>query len=136
MGGKNQLYLYYLLMLVTTIAHIFEEIWGHFWILEVIGLKWFLILNSFLIFIPFLIFYFVLNEKHWAYQLGTVYAGVMGIQGIGHNLGFLLMGSYYGGFAGGITGVFLSFFSIPLIYHLLKSMPPRDIQSKNHETNY
>ncbi|MFX0120984.1 MAG: hypothetical protein ACFFB2_18915 [Promethearchaeota archaeon] len=110
-------------MLVTTVAHIFEEIWGWFWIFEILGLKWFLILIWFLLFIPFIIFYFILLEKRWAYQPGIVYAGFMDIQGIGHNLGFLLMESYYGGFAGGVIGVVLTCLSIPLIYYILKTIP-------------
>jgi len=48
----------------------------------------------------------------------------MGIQGVGHNLGTLITGSYYGGFSGGFTGVILTCLSIPSIYYLLKTMPP------------
>ncbi|MFX0085568.1 MAG: hypothetical protein ACFFAU_07835 [Candidatus Hodarchaeota archaeon] len=121
--NQYRFYLFYILMLVTTVAHIFEEIIGNFWILEVIGLEIFLLLNWLLFCIPFLIFYFVLLEKRYAYKLSIIFVIFMGIQGIGHNLGTLITGSYYSGFAGGYTGVVFIFLSIPSIYYILKTMP-------------
>jgi hypothetical protein len=48
----------------------------------------------------------------------------MGLQGVGHNLGYLATGAYIGGFAGGITGVFLFFISISLFRALRRARPP------------
>ncbi|MFX0060819.1 MAG: hypothetical protein ACFFC7_01390, partial [Candidatus Hermodarchaeota archaeon] len=88
-------------------------------------LGWFLIINWMLYCIPIIFFYFVLCEKRWGHQMGILYAGFMGIQGIGHNVATLITGTYFGGFAGGLTGIALTCISIPLIYYLLKTMPSK-----------
>jgi hypothetical protein len=120
---KNGIVLFYLLMLVFHIAHVFEEIWGRFWILNRIGLGWFLSINWILICIPMALLYFVLNQKRWAYKLSIIYAGIMGLQGIGHNIMTLATGDYFNGFAGGYSGLGMLLISIPLIYYLRKGMP-------------
>jgi hypothetical protein len=109
-------------MLVTHVAHIMEETWGRFWILNHIGLGWFLTINWVLLCIPVILFYFVLNNKRWAYILSIIYAAFMAIQGIGHNVITIITGKYFNGFAGGFTGIGLFIIGSALFYYLLKEI--------------
>ena len=107
-------------MLVNHVAHVFEEIWGRFWLLNKVGLQLYLTINLVLFCIPVLLFYFILNEKRWAYKLGILYAGFMGLQGIGHNIATIITGKYFDGFAGGYTGIGMLIIGSALIYYFLK----------------
>ena len=120
---RNRVILLYLLMLVGHVAHVFEEVWGRFWILNKVGLGMYLSINWALFCIPVLLFYFVLNNKRWAYILSILYAGFMGLQGIGHNVAAIITGRYFNGFAGGYTGIALLVISLPMVYFLFKSTP-------------
>jgi hypothetical protein len=119
---KNKIIILYLLLLLFHIAHVFEEVWGHFRAIDVYGLGLFLILNWIFIIIPAVIFYYLLNEKRQAYILSIVYAGLMILNGLGHNIATLSTGKYFGGFAGGFTGIAFIFIGPPLIYFLSKSI--------------
>jgi hypothetical protein len=117
---------FYLLMLVGHVAHILEEIWGRFWLIDSFyGLGWFLVANWVLFCIPVIFFYFVLHQKRWAFYLSIIYAGVMILNGIGHNIATLVTGSYFGGFAGGYTGLGLIVIGIPMIYYLRQALAVR-----------
>lgn len=122
--NKSRGYLLYLLMLVGHIAHIFEEIWGRFWLINLIGgLGWFLLLNWALFCIPVALFYFVLLGKRRAFYLSIIYAGIMILNGIGHNIATLVTRRYFNGFAGGFSGIIFIVLGPFLIYYLLKGMP-------------
>jgi hypothetical protein len=121
--NKNKIVIIYLLMLVNHVAHVFEEAWGRFWIMDsIFGPGWFLALNWVLFCIPVALFYFVLQNKKWALQLSIVYAGIMILNGIGHNVATVITGRYFGGFAGGFTGIGLVIIGSALIYYLLKEI--------------
>jgi hypothetical protein len=120
--NKNRIALFYLFMLLAHVAHVFEEIWGQFWLVKKIGLGWYLAGNWILLSIPVVLFFFVLNDKKWAYILSAVYAGFMGLQGIGHNIATIITGRYFNGFAGGYTGIVLLIISLPMIYYLIKGI--------------
>jgi len=36
--NKNKVIIFYLLLIVNHVAHVFEEVWGRFWILNEVGL--------------------------------------------------------------------------------------------------
>jgi hypothetical protein len=119
--NDKQVVALYLLVLLGHVAHVFEEVWGRFWLMEAVyGLGWFLVANWALFCIPVVIFYFILQEKRWAYGLGMVYAGVMTLNGLGHNAATLLTGRYFGGFAGGYTGIAFLILG-PLLIHFLRA---------------
>jgi len=121
---KNKITFFYLLILVVHIAHIFEETWGRFFLIDaVLGLGWFLITNWVLFCIPVVFFYFVLNDKPWAYYLSMVYAGIMVLNGVAHTFAMIITGRYFNGFAGGYTGVGLILVGSPMIYYLRMGMP-------------
>jgi len=122
---SNKVIVLYLLLLVAHVAHIFEETWGRFWILNHVGLGWYLSLNWVLFCIPVMLFYFVLMHKTWAYRLSIVYAAFMALQGIGHNFMTIITGNYFDGFAGGYTGIGLLIIGPVLIYYLLKEIQTR-----------
>jgi hypothetical protein len=113
-----------LVMLTGHVAHIFEEIWGRFWLIDVFyGLGWFLVVNWVLFCIPVMLLYFVFQRKRWASTLGMIYAIIMIANGIGHNLGTLVTGRYFGGEAFGFTGIGLVLIGLPLLYTLWQDMP-------------
>lgn len=120
--NKNKIVICFLLMLITHVAHVFEETLGRFWILNKVGLGFFLTINCALFCIPVVIFYFVLNKYHWAYKLSLVYAAFMVLQGIGHNVETIISGRYFDGFAGGYSGIGLAVIGSALIYYLLKGI--------------
>jgi hypothetical protein len=114
----------FLLMLVGHVAHILEEVWGRFWLIQTVyGLGWFLIGNWLLFCIPAALLYGVLQRKRYAYILSIVYAGVMILNGLGHNIATVMTGRYFDGFAGGYTGIGLVFVGLPMIHFLHKAMP-------------
>jgi hypothetical protein len=103
---KNKVTFFYLLMLVAHLAHIFEETWGRFFLIDaVFGLGWFLVTNWLLFCILVVFFYFVLNDKPWAYYMRIVYAGIMVLNGVAHAAATITTGKYFNGFAGGYTGI-------------------------------
>jgi hypothetical protein len=121
---KNKVIVLYLLMLVGHVAHIFEETWGRFFLIDsAFGLGWFLVINWVLFCIPVVFFYFVLNDKPWAYYLSMVYAGIMFLNGLVHNIATIVTGKYFNGFAGGYTGIGLIVIAPLMIYYLRQEMP-------------
>ncbi len=111
-------------MLTGHVAHVMEETWGRFWLIDAVyGLGWFLLINWFLFCIPIVFFYFVLQGRRWAYQMSVLYAALMALNGAGHNVATIVTGRYFGGFAGGYTGIALMLIGLPMIYYLWKNMP-------------
>jgi hypothetical protein len=111
-------------MLVGHVAHFLEEAWGQFWLIDAFyGLGWFLVANWVLFCIPVVVFYFVLHEKRWAFCLSMIYAGIMILNGVGHNIATIVTGRYFGGFAGGYTGIGLLLIGPPMIHYLRRGMP-------------
>jgi hypothetical protein len=122
----------FLSALTGQVSHIFEEVWGRFWLINAFhGLGWFLLANWILFCIPTILFYFVLLEKRWAYKLSMIYAAVLVVNGIGHNMGTLFTGEYFGGFAGGFTGIAFVFIGPAMIYYLRKEMPGNKVCTDN-----
>jgi hypothetical protein len=111
-------------MLVVHVGHVLEEIGGRFWIMStVLGLGWFLVVNWILFCIPVALFYGVLRGKHWAYTLSMVYAAIMTLNGVGHNVATLVTGRYWDGFAGSVTGIGLTLIGLSLLCLLRKERP-------------
>jgi len=122
--NNSKVILFYLLTLVGHVAHFLEEIWGRIWLMDAFyGLGWFLVADWVLFSIPVVVFYFVLHEKRWAFYLSMIYAGIMILNGVGHNIATLVIGKYFGGFAGGYTGIGLLVIGPPMIHHLRKGLP-------------
>jgi hypothetical protein len=116
---NKKIIFFYLLLLLFHVAHVMEEAWGRFWLMnEIFGLGWFLVINWFLFSIPVFIFYFLLQNKKPAVYLALIYAVIMVINGLGHNIMTLATGKYFGGYAGGFTGIFLILTGVPLAYML------------------
>jgi hypothetical protein len=124
-ADKNHIYnkviLFYCLMLAAHFAHVLEEIWGSFWLLNIVGLAWYLIINWLLFCIPLGLFYYTLKRNLWAYNFSIVYALFMAIQGIGHLLLIFITGQYFDGYAGGFTGIALFIVGVPMVYYLRKA---------------
>jgi hypothetical protein len=111
----------FLALLAVHVAHVFEEVWGRFQPLErIFGLGWFLILNWVLLAAPMTIFLFILLKKRPAYILGMIYAGLMAVNGLGHNIGLAATGRYFGGFAGSISGIPMIILGAMLLRALLE----------------
>ena len=124
--GNGKVIPLFLLMLVAHVAHILEETWGRFWLIDAVyGLGWFLAANWLLLCIPVVLLYFVLREKRPAYVLSMVYAVIMIFNGVGHNVATAVSGRYYGGFAGGYTGIGLLLIGMPMLYYLWQEKPAR-----------
>ena len=121
---RSRLIPLYLLMLVAHVAHVFEEVWGRFWVMDVLfGPEWFLAINWLLFCIPMAFFYYVLQEKRWAYRMSYLYAGFMILNGIVHNVATIWAGKYFGGFAGGYSGIAFILIGPPMIYYLREGSP-------------
>lgn len=118
----NRIIALFLLMLVFHVAHVFEEVYGRFWILNNVGLKWFLIINWILFLFPVFFFYLLLSGYKYSFYLGMLYSIIMIINGVMHNVAYFVTGKYFDGFAGGITGLFLILIGIPLFFNLKKQI--------------
>ncbi len=111
-------------MLTVHIGHVTEEILGQFFLIEKVGgLPQFLAINIFLFIVVLLLFVAVLKKKRWAYILSIIYAAIMIVNGLGHNVATILSGRYYDGFAGGFSGIALVLIGSPLVYFILKGIP-------------
>jgi len=119
---NNKVIVFYLFMLIIHVAHVFEEIWGRFWLLNKVGLGLYLTINCLLFCIPVILFYFILMNKRWAYMISVLYATFMILQGFGHIIATIISGKYFDGFAGGYTGIGLLIIGSALNYHLLKGL--------------
>ena len=119
---SNKIILAYLLLLLFTVGHQFEEAWGGFWISKVMGLGWFLAGNWLLLCIPFTFFYFFLREKRWAYYAGVLYGAFMTLNGAGHIILTLVTGRYFDYAAGAASGVALIILGPILTYLLIKQI--------------
>jgi len=118
MSLRNRMVLFYLLLLLFTVGHMFEEAWGRFWIANSLGLGWFLLINWLLLCIPVAIFFFILMDKRWAYYTGIVYALFMTFNGAGHILLTLVTGRYFDFAAGAVSGIGLVILG-PIVTYLL-----------------
>jgi hypothetical protein len=49
------------------------------------------------------------------------------LNGIGHNMATLITGKYFGGFAGGFTGIGLVIIGSALLYYLVKEIRTRTV---------
>lgn len=123
--SKKRLVAPYMAMLLAHQAHVYEEVWGGFFLMGVYGLGSFLLINWLLFCVPAILFYGVLLDKRWAYPLSLIYVGFMAVQGIGHNLLALITGRYFGGFAGGISGLAMFAIGVPLFLALRRNRPSR-----------
>ena len=126
MSPRNKIILAYLMLLLFTVAHQFEEAWGGFWISKVLGLGWFLAINWLLLCIPFTILYFILLEKRWAYYTGAIYGVFMTLNGAGHIILALVSGKYFDFAAGAVSGAALIIAGPILTYLLIKRARSRD----------
>lgn len=126
---KNKIILLYLLLLTFHVAHILEETWGHFWIMDkIFGIDLFLLLNWILFCVPVFFFYLIILDKKTGYYLSIVYSIFMVLNGIVHNLATLIIGKYFDGFAGGFSGIGFIIIGIPLSILLLKNIPGKSIE--------
>jgi len=104
-----------------TVAHMFEEAWGGFWISHALGLGWFLLVNWLLLCIPAVFFYFILMDRRWAYYAGMLYGGFMALNGAGHIVLTLVTGRYPD-FAGSISGIALVITGPIVVWLLVKQV--------------
>jgi hypothetical protein len=109
----------YLAMLAAHMAHVLEEVYGRFWMMDaVFGAGWFCAVNVLLFCVPLAVFYYFLRGGKASAYCALGYAAVMLLNGIGHNVMTLVTGRYFHGYAGCITGVALICLSLPMIYYL------------------
>ncbi|MCX6561853.1 MAG: hypothetical protein NTZ26_15240 [Candidatus Aminicenantes bacterium] len=121
----------FLALLAVHAAHVFEEVWGRFQPIErVFGLGWFLALNWVFLAAPMTIFLFILLKKRPAYTLGMFYAGLMTLNGLGHNIALAATGRYFGGFAGSVSGIPMIILGAMLLRALLDERRPLVVRRK------
>ena len=113
----------YLFLLAFHVAHVFEEIWGRFWLIgNVFDIGHFLLINWVLFLIPLCIFYFVLRESRRAYVYAILYGGIMVANGLGHGIMTVITGRYFDGFAGAISGIGLIPSGLFLLFAVLRKI--------------
>jgi len=110
-------------LLAFHVAHILEEIAGGFFLRDRLGLPAFAAVNGVLFCFSLGLFYFWLTGSRWARPLSALYAGVMVLNGIGHNVLTLATGRYRGGFAGGFSGIGLAVSGLWLLSLLRRTDP-------------
>ena len=68
-------------------------------------------MRAVLLALPLIVFFYILGNYRPAFLMGQIYAVVMVLNGLGHNLATLITGRY-GEFAGGVSGVGLIAFGL------------------------
>ena len=79
-------------------------------------------MNWILFLIPLGFLYLILTGQRAGYYLGMVYAMVLLLNGLYHNLMVLLTVNYFNGVAGSVSGLGLIVFSPLVIYYLRQSI--------------
>ncbi len=118
----NQLFA---LLLFGHALHVAEEALGRFWLVDFFGLPLFVASNILLWVAALVLFLQVKRGLRWAFIVALVYVAFMALQGIGHNVGWAISGRYFGGFAGGLSGLFMLSVGVPLWFRLRRSVPAR-----------
>ena len=114
----------YLLMLILHQAHVFEEVWGYSWIVNLFNsVGKFLAINWVLYSISVIILYFILQKRIAGYQLGMLYSLLMILSGVLHITGYLVTSRYFGGFAGALSSLGIILIGIPLFISLRRALP-------------
>ena len=104
------------------VLHVLEEIWGEFRVMRILGRTGFFAGNAFLLAIPLVVFFYILDNRRLALRLGQIYGIIMVLNGLGHGLAVLLTGRYFGFYAGAASGIGLIAVGIPLVITLEKSI--------------
>ena len=113
------------------ILHVLEEIWGEFRAMRILGRNVFIAGNAFLLAIPLVVFFYVLDDRRLALRLGQIYGLIMILNGLGHGMAVLLTGHYFGYYAGAVSGIGLVALSIPLVISLEKSLKRGQVSTFN-----
>ena len=113
------------------VLHVLEEIWGEFRAMRILGRDVFIAGNAFLLAIPLVVFFYVLDDRRMALRLGQIYAIIMILNGFGHGIAVLLTGHYFGYYAGAISGIGLIAFGFPLALSLEKSLKRGQVSTFN-----
>ncbi len=122
-ADRTRMTLLFALLLLAHAAHVGEEAWGRLWLIDAFyGMERFLAGNVLLFAGAILLFDRTLQGDAWARRVSIAYAAFMAFQGIGHNVGTLVTGRYFGGAAGGFTGIALFAFGVPLVRELRAEM--------------
>lgn len=111
------------LLLLGHALHVVEEAWGRFWIVEYLGMPAFATVNAVLWVAAIALFLQVRRGRRWAFIAALVYVAFMALQGVGHNIAWLATGRYFGGFAGGLSGVLMLVIGVPLWLQLWRAAP-------------
>jgi hypothetical protein len=111
------------LLLLGHALHVVEEAWGRFWIAESLGMGAFWLINVVLWVGALVLFLQVRRGHRWAFIVALVYVAFMALQGVGHNVAWLVTGRYFGGFAGGLSGILMLAIGVPLWLRLWQSIP-------------
>jgi len=121
---KSKAHIYWFVtLLVLHLAHVIEEIFGKFRAIEVMGsLTIFILVNIILLSIPVVILVYLWKERRWALYAGMAYAIIMGINGLGHIIGYAVTGEYIGFFAGAVSGIGMILVAPPLIISLRRAL--------------
>jgi hypothetical protein len=69
----------------------------------------------------------LIQEKTWAYYLALGYSAIMILNGLGHNVAYILTGQYFGAFAGNFTGIAFLLVGVPLAYYITAEIKIRQI---------
>jgi hypothetical protein len=124
MKQKNKAIVYYLILISFHFAHVLEETWRRFWLIDALGnIGVFLFINWILFFIPLILLYYVILGKRVAYKLSIAYAIFMVLNGIGHNIATVVTGKYFYGYAGGVSVIGPIIFGVLLLLSLFKNIP-------------
>jgi len=102
---------FYLSLYFFHILHVLEEYRCGFQAVRILGDDVFLAANAVFLALPLVIFFYILDGHRPAFLMGQIYAVVMVVNGLGHNLATLITGRY-GEFAGGVSGVGLIAFGL------------------------
>jgi hypothetical protein len=114
-------------LLVAHGLHVVEEAWRRFWLVDaVFGMPLFLSLNGLGLLLACSLYVGVVRRRRWAYVVSLVYVAFMALQGIGHNAAWAVTGRYFGGFAGGVTGLAMLGIGVPLWHRLYRALPPTE----------
>jgi len=117
---RNTILFFYLLLIFFLVGHVFEEIWGGFRGLQVMGTLVFLLSNWLILLVPFVFLYFVLMEKRWAYYASAVFGVLISLNGAMHITLALVTGQYFNFAAGAFSGLAMVILGIILSYLLTR----------------
>ena len=122
-----------LLLLLTHLVHIIEEIFGNAWFIEKVygGINNFIIIMTILYLISFLFFYLFVRNVRFSFYLVFIYIVILILDSFDHIIEVIILKKYFDGAAGVFTGICFIIIGFLSLYYLKEYKLYKQLHNSN-----